>query len=125
MLNGCFGLKLFAKVEGSKLRQKRYGIVLDYYFNKSGMDYSKFKKQKDPTCSPTENFFNLEILEERNKPTKENVANLLAFYLMVGGNLNDFEKTNFINKKSKNHLKKSVLNIFSLLTCLIGTTTED
>ncbi len=124
LLNGCFGLNLFAKVEGSKLREKRYGIVLDYYFKKSGMDYSKFKKQKDPTWSPTDSF-NPETIEEKNKPTKENVANLLAFYLMFSGNLNNFKKTNFINKKSKKRLNESVLNIFILLPCLIGTTTED
>ena len=123
LLNVCFGLTLFAKSEDFKLKEKRYGIVLDYYFENSGMDYGKFKKQEDPTYSPTENF-NLEILEERNKPTKKNVTNLLAFYLMVSGNLNNSKK-NFINKKSKKRLNESVLNIFLLLPCLIGTTKED
>ena len=63
LLNVCFGLTLFAKSEDFKLKEKRYGIVLDYYFENSGMDYGKFKKQEDPTYSPTENF-NLEILDE-------------------------------------------------------------
>ena len=44
---------------------------------------------------------------------------------MVSGNLNNFKETNFINKKLKKRLNESVLNIFLLLPCLIGTTKED
>ncbi len=114
----CFGLNGAAKVKNS---EKTFSIVLDYYFDKSGMKYSEFKSQKNPVdYSSFEK--GVEFLKEENKPTKENVCNVLVFYLVVNAILNYAEKNKLINKISIKQFNESNLVNFFWLPRLIGTT---
>ena len=116
----CFGLTGAVKVknEGFSDSEKTYSIVLDYFFENSGMKYSEFKSQENP-LELEENF---ELFKEKNKPTKENVANLLALYLMFNEFLNNAGK-NISEEKKKESVFNVALNFF-ILTRLIGTTGE-
>lgn len=122
----CFGLTGAVKVENEEdfktedfaETEKNCEIVLNYYFKDSGMKCSEFKKQENP-LDLEENF---EFFKEKNKPTKENVANLLALYLMFSEILNEAEKNKLINKRSIIQLNDNILNNFLFLTRSIGAT---
>ncbi len=116
----CFGLTGAVKVknEGFAKSEKTYSIVLDYSFeNSAGMKYSN-KKQ----INPLELEENFELFKEKNKPTKENVSSVLAFYLMFNEFLNNAGK-NISEEKKKESVFNVALNFF-ILTRLIGTTGE-
>ncbi len=117
----CFGLTGAVKVKNEDFAEaeKNCEFVLDYYFEDSGMKCSEVKSRENPLDLEK----NFEFFKEKNKPTKENVANLLALYLMFNEILNYAEKNNLINKRSIIKLNDSILHNFLFLTRLIGRTT--